>query len=94
MTVRRPDRLAIAIPALEADDVDLRMAAEQSEQLSADVAGRADDPDANAVAGARPAVRRDRSSRLEPRAHRRARTLTGGRLEVETGIGWTAVMAA
>jgi hypothetical protein len=91
--VEPPDRFAVAITALEADDLGRGMAAQQPDQLGADVAGRADDADADPLAGARPAVRRYRS-RFETRAHGRVRPLAVGRLEEVAGIGWTAVMTA
>jgi hypothetical protein len=93
--MRRADRLGFASAALEPDDLDLGVAAQQADELGADVAGRTDDPDADPLAGARPAVRRDLCARLETRAHWRARPLTGGRLLARNeGIGWTAVMTA
>ena len=67
----RPDRLSVAPATLEPDDLDVRVATQEPDQLGADVARRADDPDADAAAGARPAIRRDRSPRLETRAHGR-----------------------
>ena len=48
------DRIVVAVAAGEPDDVDVRMARQQPDQLGADVAGRADDADADP---ARPAVR-------------------------------------
>jgi hypothetical protein len=88
------DRLAVAAAALEPDDLDVRVAAEETDQLGPDVPRRTDDPDPNAGAGARSAVRLDRGRRLEARAHRHAGPLAGSRLEDWIGIGGTAVMTA
>ena len=76
------------------DDVDERVPVEEPDQLGADVPGRADDPDADAELGARPAVRLDRRTRLETRAHGRAEPFAEGCLWPGPGIGWTACMDA
>ncbi len=93
------DRL-MAVAALEPDDLDRRMAAEQADQLGADVARCADDPDPDpAVRGIRPAIRRDRDRWLDSRAHgragvrRHARSLAGDGFEVEA-VGRKAAMTA
>ena len=48
------DRLVVAIAALQAHELDVRVARQQADQLGADVPGRADDGDADAPL---PAVR-------------------------------------
>ena len=101
------DRVVLAVAAGEADDLDVRMAGQQPDQLGADVPGRTDDADADpsrpAVgahaalrAGEEPRrpVRRDRRGRPEPRAHGRTRPLTGGWLGWLAGSGRTVVMGA
>jgi hypothetical protein len=95
----RTDRL-VAVATLEPDDLDGGMATEQPDQLGADVAGRADDPDPDrAGAGIRPAIRRDRARWLGRRAHgragvrRHAWSLAGDAVEIET-IGRMAAMTA
>ena len=88
------NRLVAPATRGQRDDVDERVSIEDPDQLGADVAGRADDPDANAKVGARPAVRRDRRTRLEARAHGRARPFAEGCLERVPGIGWTTCMDA
>jgi hypothetical protein len=94
MRVRPADRVVVAAARCEPDDLDERVASEEPDQLRADVAGRADDPDADLRAGTRPAVRRDRRSGLEARAHGRAKPFAEGCLWPRPGIGWTAVMSA
>ena len=48
------ERVVVAVAALEADEVDVRVAREEPDELGADVAGRPDDADADAT---RPAGR-------------------------------------
>ena len=88
------DRLVAAAARGQRDDVDERVAVEEPDQLGADVAGRADDPDADPQVRSGPAVRRDRRLRLQARAHGRARPFAEGRLLSRAGIGWTADMGA
>ena len=45
--VGRGDRLVVAAASRQADDLDVGMARQEPDQLRADVAGRADDPDAD-----------------------------------------------
>src|SRR3954447_21527764 len=90
MRVVAADRLVLPVAAGQTDDVDVRMARQDPDQLGADVAGRADDadPEAALAVGSDPSLRpgdeprrplrRDRRGRSEPRAHRRSRPLTGG----------------
>jgi hypothetical protein len=94
------DRLVVPIASLETGDLDIRVAREDPDQLRTDVAGCADDPDADApwavtvhaaslgTGRTSPAVRRDRRGR--PCAHGRTWPLTGGGIDVH--LGWTAVM--
>ena len=63
------DRIAVPVAALQADELDVRVAREQPDQLRADVAGRADDADADAAWRLRRAVAARRA---------RARTPIGG----------------
>ncbi len=85
------DRIVVTVATGESDEVDVRVASQQPDQLCADVPGRADDPDpqptraavrvdpaARAGEDPRRAVRRDRGRRSEVRAHRHARPLAGG----------------
>ncbi len=77
------DRVVVAAAAGEPDELDVRVAREQPDQLGADVPGRPDDadPDAPGTAGrihappgageADRATRRDPRERLEARAHGR-----------------------
>jgi hypothetical protein len=90
----RANRLGVAVAALEPHDFDVRMATQQPDELGAYEPGRTDDPHADPGAGARPAVRRDRSPGFGARAHGHVRPLTEGRVERVAGIGWTAVMTA
>ena len=46
------ERVAVAVAALEPDDRDVRVPRQEPDQLGADVAGRADDPDADAARAA------------------------------------------
>ncbi len=64
----RVDRVVVAAPAGQPDEVDIRVAGQQPDQLGADIPGRPDDPDADP---ARPAGRVD--------AALGARQLAGGR---------------
>ena len=89
-------RIALPLPPDEPDDGDVRVAGEQPDQLRADVPGGTDDRDPDRIAAERAqaggrrragqgsrverTVRRDRRAR-RVRAHRRAKPLTGGRLE-------------
>ncbi len=89
-------RVALPFPADEAHDAGMGVAGQQPHQLRADVPGRPDDRDPDRIAaervqamrgrrsgrggGVERTVRRDRRAR-RVRAHRRARPLTGGRLE-------------
>ena len=106
MRMEAADGLVLAVAAGEADDLDVRMAGEQADQLRPDVPRRADDPDPDPARSAvvgnaaqrawqepRRAVRRDRRGRLEPRAHGRVAPLTGGWLGLLAGVGGTVVMA-
>ena len=45
------DRVVVAAARREPDDLDVRVASEEADQLGADVAGRADDPDADPELG-------------------------------------------
>ena len=85
------DRLVLAVAAGEPDDLDVRMPAQQPDQLAAAVAGRADDPDTDASraidAGHAPLgtrddprrpVRRDRRGRPESCAHGRTKPFAEG----------------
>ena len=88
MGVERLDRLVVALPAHEADDADVRVAAQEPDELRADVAGRPDDGDPDRIGGrvaggcarvrgrvrTRSTVRLDRR-RPERRAHGRAKPL-------------------
>jgi hypothetical protein len=101
------DGIVVAVATGETDEIDVRMAGQQADELRADVAGRADDPDPDtprsavrlfaaggAGQGPRRSVRRDRGGRLEPRAHGHTGRLTGGWLGLLAGVGWTVVMGA
>ena len=101
------DRVVLAVAAGESDDLDVRMARQQPDELGTDVPGGTDDADADpsrpavrahAPLGAgeepRRLVRRDRRGRSEPRAHWRTWPLTGGWLGLLAGSGRTVVMGA
>jgi hypothetical protein len=88
------DRVVVTTPARQPDEVDGRMARQQSHELGPDVPGRADDPHPDPLTGARPAVRRDRGPPLDGRAHGRAGPFAEGSRREWPGIGWTAVMDA
>ena len=101
--VHRADRIVVAVAPGEADQRDRWVAVEEPDQFAADIPRRPDDtdPDPASGGGIRPAVRRDRGRRLEPRAHRRAgarrraASLTGDEVEDEDGaIGRTAAITA
>ena len=91
--VDRRDRNLVAIPADEADDLDVRMAGQQTNELRADEPRRADDRDADEPIGARAVNLRGLISRpatclwsgdLDPRAHRRVALLAGSGFRVVT----------
>ena len=92
--MRPADWVVVAAASGEPDDLDERVAGEEPDELRTDIAGGADDPDADPELGSRPAVRRDRRNGLEARAHGRARPFAEGCLWPRPGIGWTAVMGA
>ena len=95
------DRLVVAVATGEPDDLDVRVARQEADELRADVAGRADDPDADpsraAVGGDAPfgagGPRTSGPSR-SPRATRvprsRAHAVPARRLSREVGLGWLA----
>ena len=60
MRVDAADRIVVALATDEADELDVRVAREQADELAADIAGRADDPDADPP---RPAGRVDARAR-------------------------------
>ena len=66
-------RDGVAVAAVEADDLDRRMAAEDPDQLAAAVAGRPDDRDPDpGIAVTEAAIGRGLERAPDPRAHRRA----------------------
>ncbi len=75
------DRLVLAVATREPDDLDVRMARQQPDELRADVPGRPDDADTDAPRAV-PAVRRDATERAGEESRRRlARRDHRGRLE-------------
>jgi hypothetical protein len=62
----RADRVIVALAAVQPDELDIRMARQEADQLTPDISGRADDPDPDA---SRSAVRVDAA--LIPRHERR-----------------------
>src|SRR3954454_4809199 len=96
MRVVAADQFVLRVAPGQTEDVVVRRARQDPDQLGADVAGRDDDadPEAALAVGSDPSlrpgdeprrpVRRDRRGRSEPRAHRRSRPLTGG------WLGWLA----
>ncbi len=91
--MRRADRFGVAGAALEPDDLDVRVAREEADELCPDVARGPDDADPDPlVQGAGAAVRRN--SRLDAAcAHGRTWPLAGGRAGAGRKTWRIAVMA-
>jgi hypothetical protein len=86
-----PDRLPVAVAALQSDDLDGRVAVEQANQLGADIPGRTDDPDPDPRPGGRRPIDVRASGRLDPCAPGRSVAARGDGSFTEDGLeGLTA----